>query len=185
MSGPADFGHEMRFGFSDLSFEPFRNLHQTRGFQCGDEALDEFIRSQEVRVYERQSLGRTTLVYVEGRMVAFYTISMDGLRFQYMTRRKPLREPNIIEIEVIPALKIVRLAVHLDYQNHGIGRLLLDHLVGFALRQEAACRLIIVNARPESIPFYEKYGFRLSDHRKIKGRREKLMFFDLDYVRNL
>lgn len=109
---------------------------------------------------------------------------MDGLRFDHLKKRKPLNESNYLEMEVYPAMKIGRIAVHQSYQNKGIGRLILDRIVKVALSQQVACRLIILNARPNSIPFYQKYGFSLSDF-KQNNRREKLMFFDLDYVRNL
>lgn len=84
-----------------------------------------------------------------------------------------------------PAIKVGRLAVAKAHQSKGIGRTLMDRIVRHALSQQVACRLIILNARPDSIEFYQKYGFALSDHRNQKGRDEKLMFFDLDYVRSL
>jgi glucosamine-phosphate N-acetyltransferase len=52
-------------------------------------------------------------------------------------------------------------AVHRDHQRAGIGRLLVEH----ATRQAAqlGCYKVILNCRPELVPFYERCGYHRHD----------------------
>lgn len=166
-----------------LSYEPFRERGQVRRFTCGQPELDSFLNTQEVEEYERENLGRTTLVYYNGEFVAYYTISSDGLRLEYI-RAKKVPKSHVKKgkelVETIPSLKIGRLAVGSDHQNMGIGRLLIRRIAAIALSGDSAVRLVIVNSKPGSIDFYESCGFKLT--REIgheKGRRERTMYLDL------
>ncbi len=60
-------------------------------------------------------------------------------------------------------------AVHRDHQHGGIGRLLVEH----ATREAAqlGCYKVILNCRPELVPFYERSGY----HRHDVGMRIDLM----------
>jgi GNAT superfamily N-acetyltransferase len=183
--GDAAFGSPVQVRVEELHYEPFRNRRQAAQFTSREPALDDCIRTDEAEVFQAQSLGYTTLVYWRGELAAYYTVSMDGLRYDRLKKRKRLNESNYLEIEVYPALKIGRLAVDHRFQGRGIGRRVMDRIVTDALRQQVACRLIILNAKEGAITFYEKYGFVRSEHRQDRSRRERLMFFDLEYVRGL
>jgi hypothetical protein len=61
-----------------------------------------------------------------------------------------------------PALKIARLAVDSRVERRGIGKYLLQFALGiaWAISESASCRLVLVESKKASIPFYEKYGFK-------------------------
>lgn len=52
-------------------------------------------------------------------------------------------------------------AVHKDHQRGGVGRLLVEH----ATREAAhlGCYKVILNCRPELVPFYERSGYHRHD----------------------
>ncbi len=75
-----------------------------------------------------------------------------------------------------------RLAVDKRFQNMGIGRMLLRYIAGMAIEMggRMGVRLLVLQAKPESIPFYEKCGFRLTyETKRERGRRNRTMFLDL------
>lgn len=90
------FRHPVAVAPEDLDFEPLRNCRQAQGFHCGDPSLDEFITTSQCEEFQRRSLGYTTLVYHRGDLIAYYTLSMDGLRFDHLKKRKPLSESNYL-----------------------------------------------------------------------------------------
>ncbi|MBL8652057.1 MAG: GNAT family N-acetyltransferase [Sphingopyxis sp.] len=81
-----------------------------------------------------------------------------------------------------PAVRISRLAMSQGYAGKKIGRQLVETAIGIVLLSivpHAGCRFMILDAKPKSIPFYKKIGFRLLD---TEGNLEKptpLMFLDL------
>lgn len=62
----------------------------------------------------------------------------------------------------MPILRIARLAVNELHQGLGIGKLLLRAMLALALemRDKTGCTGVVVDAKPETIPFYEKLGFQ-------------------------
>lgn len=51
--------------------------------------------------------------------------------------------------------------VHPDYQKRGVGRILVDELLGFVKRSGISGTTVTVElcAMPDKMPFYEKFGF--------------------------
>lgn len=119
------FSHPSRIDPALVSYEPFKEKGRVRRFTCGHPDLDSFLNTEEVEEYERENLGRTTLVYYDGQLVAYYTISSDGLRLEYIQSKK-ISKSHVKSgkevVETIPSLKIGRLAVQSEFQNSGIGR---------------------------------------------------------------
>lgn len=65
---------------SSLSFEPFKaDTANVKSFDCGNDELNEFLRTDEVKEFEREHLGKTTLVYCSGELAAYYTIYAGSL----------------------------------------------------------------------------------------------------------
>ena len=78
-----------------------------------------------------------------------------------------------------PAVKIGRFGVHHEYQNGGFGSQLLDSIKGmFIINNKTGCQYITVDAYKQSLPFYEKNGFKyFSDDDKEKDTRQ--MYYSL------
>ena len=78
-------------------------------------------------------------------------------------------------LQNFPAIKIGRLAVNQSAKGAGIGRMILNYIIAYAIEQnkQCACRFIIVDAYDQSLLFYEKIGFSyLSDNDKGQDTRQ-------------
>lgn len=190
MSGISDFQHEIGIQPNKLGFQQFNASNPVREFDSGNPDLDSFLCTEEVAEYDRQNLGRTTLVYYESQLVAFFTVCVDGLALDYVVAKKTAKSHVKLgdaTVDRIPSIKIGRLAVDQNYQNIGIGRFIIKRIIGYALdiSDQFAVRLIIVESKPQSIDFYLKCGFqRTIETKGQKRRKNRTLFFDLDSIRN-
>jgi GNAT superfamily N-acetyltransferase len=144
--------------------------------------LKSFLR-KEAHPYEENSLARTWVAsFGSGPDVAgFITIvsgevsvaktgdvnHQGGLRFRY---------------PFYPAVKIARLAIDDRYAGRKLGRTLVDFSLGIAKAQICplvGCRFAIVDAKKDSIGFYEKCGFTLLDTDDNMKLDHPFMFLDL------
>ncbi|HKN06020.1 MAG TPA: GNAT family N-acetyltransferase [Thermoplasmata archaeon] len=165
----------------ELRIERFRETLDVRTFDCEDRELNDFLTTKEVAKYEREGLGKTHLVYwqPEGKLVAYFTISFESLRLNYLKSVKSFSIPGEIRVESIPGIKIGRLAVEKSFKRRGIGAHILRYIAGLAIQAPAAARILFVEAYPESVEFYENFEFIRVEHHRFKRRRTILMYFDL------
>ncbi len=169
----------------ELNVERFHETRKVRDFDCGNRALNDFLNTEEVERYEKEGLGRTFLVYSKGKVVAYFTTSFDSIRIEYLTHVKSFSRFAEMKIESLPAVKIGRLGVAKELHRRGIGRILIKYIIGMALELggKMGVRLLIVQAKPESITFYEKCGFALTVAvKRERGRHNRTMFLDLHHI---
>jgi GNAT superfamily N-acetyltransferase len=141
-----------------VEIRPLQPTDDRTRFDCGDPDLDRFFRIYSGQNQFRHHVG-TTYVAVEGAAVLGYLtvsagdIELDGL--PAATRRGLPRYP-------LPILRLARLAVDATAQKQGVGQELLRFVCGLALRmaEDYGCVGIVVDARPDAVSFYERYGFR-------------------------
>ena len=179
------FGRPIQFSWEELSIEPFIETKRVRDFNCGEKDLNDFLNTEEVMEYEKEHLGKTYLVFHEGNVVAYFTVSADGLRVEYLKSYKSFSKISELHLESLPAIKIGRLAVDQRWQGRGIGRLLIKYIGGIALESGrfGSVRLLIVQAKPGAVDFYQKCGFQLTEETKReRGRRNRTMFLDLHKI---
>lgn len=174
------FGHSISIAPEGLRLERFLETKVVKSFDCGNKDLNDFLCTEEVTRYSELGLGATYLVFYHGDLVAYFTVSSDSLRVEYLKTVKSFTEIAEMRLEAIPAIKIGRLATHIKHQNMGIGRSLIKYIAGMGLEGRIGVRLLIVQAKPESVSFYEKCGFQLTcETKREKGRRNRTMFLDL------
>jgi GNAT superfamily N-acetyltransferase len=186
---PVDqFSHPCIIDPETLKYRPFKETQRVRDFCCGAPDLDEFLNTDEVEEYDNEGLGRTMLVYRNGDLVAYFTISSEGLRIEYLRTWKSFSRMSEMRMESIPAVKIGRLAVSRAWQKKGVGRALIDHIAGMALvmGQQFGVRLLLVESKKSAEPFYIKCGFELTvPTRRQRSRANRTMFFDLAKIKDV
>lgn len=82
----------------------------------------------------------------------------------------------------MPALKIARLARHVEYTGHGIGQALVDFAIALAadyIGPAVGCRFLVTDSKARSVWFYESAGFTHLDTEENQARAEPVMFLDL------
>lgn len=87
--------------------------------------------------------------------------------------------PGEIRVTAIPGIKIGRLAVDTRFARRDVGTHILRYIAGLALQTPAACRVLFLEAYPESVDFYLKFDFEVIEHQKLRNRRNKMMVYDL------
>lgn len=131
--------------------------HNRKGFDCGDEALNEFLQSQAGQ-QQRRGFGKTYVVLAEDGLavIGFVTVSAGQIATASLSSQSKLpRYPA-------PILRIGRLAVDVRHQGKGIGQ----DLLAFALRlavefsQRVGLYAVVVDAKNGKVKaFYTKLGF--------------------------
>lgn len=175
-----------------LSYERFLETRKVQSFDCGDwpgaKSLNDFLNTEEVEEYADMGLGQTTLVFYKGTLVGFFTENPDRLSVDYVKHVKSFtRYPNL-KVVNLPSVKIGRLAIQKEWQGKGLGETLIMHIGTAAIEKHGdGVRLLILEAYPKSIPFYEHIGFQLTNGElraeRTRSNKTRTMFFDLNAVR--
>lgn len=129
-----------------------------KGFDCGVEALDEFLARYALK-NDRLGIGRTFVaVDGEGSVAGYFTLATAQVAFSEIPEESRARLPKY----PIPAIRIARLAVGRSGQGRGVGRWLLSQAFMKIVRvaEVAGLYFIIVDANESSRGFFERYGFR-------------------------
>lgn len=96
--------------------------------------------------------------------------------------QRPQETTSTSRYEGFPAVKIARLAIDKNLQQKGFGSMIMDWCINhvrLAIMPHVGCRFIVVDAKRESVSFYEKFGFILLNTHDNHKDEHPLMFFDL------
>jgi GNAT superfamily N-acetyltransferase len=123
--------------------------------------LDRFFQRYAGQNQFRHHIGTTYVAIQDNRITGFVTVSSGEMAAEKLTKALRQRLPAY----PLPILRLARLAVDKSFQGHGIGRLLLRAMLELALemRNRVGCIGVIVDAKPDAIPFYSSLGFRPID----------------------
>lgn len=132
--------------------------HVTEGFDCGDDALNNWLNSRALRNQTVGGSSRTWVVLDDAsRVAAYYASSTATVLHREATGRMRRNQPD-----PLPALLLGRLAVDRKHQDAGLGSALLKHFVvkGLEVAELVGVRLLLVHAAdPAAASFYARYGF--------------------------
>lgn len=127
------------------------------GFGSGNIDLDRFFHRFAGQNQFKHHVG-TTYVAVEGHAVlGFATVAPSTIAVEDLPPARRKRLPGY----PLPVLRLARLAVDARAQGRGVGLTLLKAVFVLArkLADELGCVGVVVDAKPEAVPFYTRYGF--------------------------
>jgi GNAT superfamily N-acetyltransferase len=134
----------------------------------------------------RHYLGVTYVAVEDSRILAFTTVApcqLDVEELPALARKKMPRYP-------LPLLRLARLAVDRAAQSERLGTQLLRFVCQLAgkMADDYGCAGIVVDANPDAVSFYEKYGF--VSHDALEGHSEArprttLMFLPMRAIKVL
>lgn len=161
-----------------VSIRALRPEDDRGGFRSGDEDLDRFFHRYAASNQFSEHIGVTYLAIEDnGRILGYVTIAGGTIGADSFpsTRRKRLpRYP-------LPVLRLARLAVSKEAQKKGVGTTLIRYVFAQALEQSAkvGCIGVVVDAKPGTIPFYERLGFERQEavEGELATRPETLPMF--------
>ncbi len=150
--------------------EPILAAHDLSAFDCGDEAMNEWLRKFALR-NEANGSTRTFVLCEEGsnKVVGFYGVTVGTMmRSQLKTSKHRRGMPNDV-----PVVLLGRLAVDRSKQGQGLAKALVREAIKTAIlaSRHAGIAVIMVQAQDEAVAgFYEGLGF-------TRSRDNPLMFF--------
>src|ERR1039457_3659820 len=149
-------------------FEALGDGRDRGAFDCGDEALDRYFRTQATQDIRRRVANCYVVVEAAtGQVAAYYTLSSASIPLVDLPANEAKRLPRY---PTLPAVLIGRLAVDRRFQRRGLGELMLINAVHRTMQGSAAAFALLVDAKnDQAAAFYERYGFR-----RIAGRPRTL-----------
>ena len=135
-------------------------------FRSGDVDLDRFFHQFAGQNQFRHYLGVTYVAVDEVRIVGFATLAAAHVEVDELPAVARKQLPSY----PLPVLRLARLGVDQSAQGQGLGLQLLRFVLQLALRMadNYGCVGVIVDAKPNAVSFYAKYGFIAVD--AIEGR---------------
>jgi ribosomal protein S18 acetylase RimI-like enzyme len=139
---------------------PKERLRQRAAFQCGDESLDDYIKTRASQELKKKVSTPFVLTEPPNQVVlGYYCLSSYSLDISDLV--EPLAK-GLPRYPVLPATLIGRLAVDSGHQGKGYGGyLLLDAMrkVLAASTKVASVALIVDAINLEAVSFYIRHGF--------------------------
>ena len=138
---------------------PLDGRHDKRAFRCGVEALDRYLHERAAQDARRNV---ATLFVAEDRATGaihgFYSLSMASVNLDRLPADLSRKLPHY---PTVPAVRLGRLAVHVDVQGQGIGTHLMTDAMARSLRSEIAWAAFLVDAKDRTAArFYLQFGFQ-------------------------
>ena len=140
-----------------FSTEALRKDHDRKNFNCGNDALDAYIRQFAFQDIKRRLAGCFVALDSLGRIAGFYTLTATSISLESLPPdigRKLPRYP------VVPAVLLGRLAVSLDHRKRGLGRSLIADAIYRIEQSGIGAFAIVADAKDEAAKtFYLCVGF--------------------------
>ena len=141
-----------------LTLARLRRTHKRGEFDCGNEALNTYIRTQASR--DVRNNDATCYVLSEDdadEIFGFFTLSNANLEKKDLNLSSAYRK--------LPATLLGRLAVSVKHQNKGYARYMVSSAIELCRQGPSATRILVVDAKDEDVlSFYLHLDFvRLSE----------------------
>ena len=136
-------------------------------FDCGDEVLNIFFRTYAGQNQFRHHIGVTYVALTDDKIVGYATVSPASMDADALPSGKKL------PFFPVPVLRIARLAVEKKDQGKGIGKLLLQELIGLCTTAGYRQMIAVIgnSANTGSIALHKACGFSHSGTLKDIGRK--------------
>ena len=141
--------------------EPLARRHVVNDFDCGEPALDDWLK-RHARQAQAAGSARTFVATTEGTVVGYYALAAAQVEPDEATTRLLKGEP---QRRAVPAVLLARLAVDHRHQGGGVGRSLLQDAVLRCLQaaDSIGVRAMLIHAKHEQArAWYQQYGFEPS-----------------------
>lgn len=141
--------------------EGLNSSHNRNGFSCGKEILDIYLKTQASQDIKRKLSTCFVLVDKDFDLIkGYYTLSNNSIPLDLVPEQVKKKLPK--SYKNIPTTLLGRLAIDLNYQGKGIGKILLiDSLKRvYEISKIIGSFAVIVDPLDEDAEvFYSKYGF--------------------------
>jgi GNAT superfamily N-acetyltransferase len=151
-------------------------------FDCGDEALNNYLRRHAWANQQKNSIGVTYVAVEDGSprtVLGYFTLATASVRRDAF----PKKYVRVLPPYDLPLIRLARLAVDGRFAGRGLGHALISEAFRTALRvaDDVGCRCIIADAYRNRIDWYARYGFVALDGAAAGGPQR--MFLDIRTLR--
>src|ERR1700690_93891 len=152
------------------------------GFDCGDAALNNYLKRHAWTNQEKVSIGVSYVVIDEAAprtVLGYFTLAAASVPRDMLPKKHVRGLPPYD----LPLILLARLAVDRRFAGRGLGHALIAEAFRISLRvaDEVGCRAIVTDAYRDRVGWYARYGFV-----PIEGAAEggpQRMFLDIRTVR--
>ncbi|HWC00238.1 MAG TPA: GNAT family N-acetyltransferase [Bryobacteraceae bacterium] len=156
---------------------------QVESFDCGDEALNNYLKRHAWVNQAKSSIGVTYVAVDEAAphsVLGYFTLAMASIKRDAL----PKKHIRGLPAYDLPLILLARLAVDRTFAGKGLGHALISEAFRISLRvaAEVGCRCIITDAYRDRVEWYVRYGFL-----PIEGGAEdgpQRMFLDIRTLRS-
>lgn len=157
-------------------------------FDCGDDDLNDFLLNKSIE-FSKEQLATTFVIQNAEITVAYYSIFNDSVNTQHIDFASKSAAARFLKslvsfpkrhLKSYPAIKIGRLGVTNSIQRSGLGKIIVNSIIEYAieLNEQCACKIITVDAYTQSLQFYERLGFKYFSDSDI-GDDTRQMYLNL------
>ena len=131
----------------------------TASFDCEEPNLNLFLKRYAKQNQFRHYIGTTYVAAYQRKVIGYVSVSSGSIRVNELNKLKMKNLPKY----PLPILRLTRLAVDKNYRKKGIGKALLKLVLKLTVKQKEqfGCFGLVVDAKEESVSFYEQYGFEI------------------------
>jgi GNAT superfamily N-acetyltransferase len=143
--------------------EPLGKLHRVDEFECGEPALDEWLR-RNARAAQASDSARVFVTTLDDgeTVVGYFALAAAQIAPQDATARALKGQPGT---RPVPAILLARLAVDRNHQGTGLARSLLQNVLLRCVEAAKAigARVLLVHAKHDAAKcWYLQFGFEES-----------------------
>lgn len=144
-----------------IEIRPLQKNDNLSYFDCGIVELNQFLRQYAKQNQFKHYIGTTYVAVAEDIIIGYLSVSAGSVRIEDFSNEHSKKLPKY----PLPILRLTRLGVDIKYQNIGIGKQLLKFALQLTLKQKEkfGCFALVVDAKENSVGFYEAYGFEEID----------------------
>ncbi len=130
---------------------------ERKGFCSGNPDLDRFFILYTGQNQFRHHIGTTYVAIEDDRIKGFVTVSSSSIEVDNLPISRKKRFPQY----PLPVIRLARLAVAESDRGRGVGLYLLRSVfyLAYEMSKKVGCIGIVVDAKPDSVDFYTRYGF--------------------------
>lgn len=154
----------MKFGRKFVELE--KGIHDRISFNCGEEDLNSFLKTQAVK-HMKAGVSKTFVLQAitplpnnKYPICSYFTVAPSSIKKTSLPAKQAKKLPHY----PVPVFLLAQLAVHKDCQGQNLGKITLIKALEFLwkINSQMCAFAIIVDCLNENVEqFYAKYGFQL------------------------
>lgn len=140
-----------------MEIRALREADDRTQFRSGNADLDRFFLRFAAQNQFRHYIGATYVAVDASHVLGYATVAPGHIEIEDLPAASRRQLPHY----PLPVLRLARLAVDKSATGQGLGGQLLRFVLQLARRMagEYGCIGVVVDAKPESVEFYGRYGF--------------------------